>query len=93
MLTPYAIAQIVVSYDSVNLGVSLTVVLNIPILGAVTIGSISGNLAQGISLKIGYARILSGEVGVRLDGNDVILYWEFSAFGSSYKSSVKLFSI
>lgn len=76
-----------------NLGVGLTVVLNIPILGAVTIGSISGSLAQGISLKIGYSGLLSGEVGVRLDGSDVILFWEFTAFGHSYKGSTKLFSV
>lgn len=76
-----------------NLGVSLTVVLNIPIIGAVTVGNTSGNLAQGLSLKIGFPGVLNGNVGVKLDGNDAILYWDFTALGSSAKASVKLFDI
>lgn len=67
--------------------------LNLPIIGGITIGKVSGNLKQGVSLKIGYKAIASGEVGVRLDGSDVIVYWKLSAFGKSYEDEVKLFSI
>lgn len=52
-----------------------------------------GNLKHGVSLKIGYSGIVSGEVGVRLDGNKVILYWEFTAFGATYKDEIVIFSI
>lgn len=67
--------------------------MNIPILGSIQIGKVGGNLKHGVSLKIGYSGIVSGEVGVRLDGNKVILYWEFTAFGATYKDEIFIFSI
>lgn len=75
------------------MGVDVQVKLNIPILGSVEIGKISGNLKQGVSLKVGYSSVAGGEVGVKLDGSDVILYWDLKAFSYSYKDQIKLFSI
>lgn len=86
-------AQIVINYDLANLGVDVQVKLNVPILGSVEIGKISGNLKQGLSLKVGYSGIAGGEVGVKLNSSDVILYWDLSAFSYSYKDEIKLFSI
>lgn len=71
----------------------MQVKLNIPILGSVEIRKFSGNLEQGVSLKVVYSGIAGGEVGVKLNGSDVILYWDLSAFSYSYKDEVKLFSI
>lgn len=85
--------QVTINYDEVNLGIEIIVKIKIPFLGSVEIGKVSGNLKQGVSLKIGYKGIASGEIGVRLDGSNVVLYWDLSAFGASYKDQVKLFSI
>lgn len=67
--------------------------LDIPFIGPVQIGKVGGNLKHGVSLKMGYSGILSGEVGIRLDGNNVVLYWEFTAFGAKYKDEIVIFSI
>ena len=82
-----------INYDLANLGVEVVAKVNVPILGSITIAKASGNPNQGVSLNIGYKGIASGEVGVRLDGSTVILYWDLSAFGASYKDEISLFSI
>ena len=82
-----------INYDLANLGVEVVAKINIPILGSITIAKASGNLKQGVSLNVGYKGIASGEIGVRLDGSTVVLYWNLSAFGASYKDEVNLFSI
>lgn len=75
------------------MSVEIVVKLNLPIIGSHTIGKVSGNLKQGVVLKIGYKLIASGELGVRLVGDDVILYWNFSANGKEYAYEIKRFSI
>ena len=87
------IEKIVINYDLVNLGVEVVAKIKVPILGSITIAKASGNLKQGVSLKIGYKGIASGEVGVRLNGSTVVLYWDVNAFGASYKDEINLFSI
>lgn len=67
--------------------------INIPIIGKIQIGKVAGNLEQGVALKIGYKAIASGEIGVKREDGSIILYWDLSAFGSSYKDQIKLFSI
>ena len=85
--------KIVINYDLANLGVEVVAKIKVPILGSITIAKASGNLKQGVSLKIGYKGIASGEVGVRLNGSTVVLYWDVNAFGASYKDEINLFSI
>lgn len=67
--------------------------ISLPFIGGIEIGKVAGNLKQGVSIKVGYKGIASGEIGVKLDGSSVILYWDLSAFGASYKDEIKLFSI
>ncbi|KAF5373482.1 hypothetical protein D9615_009428 [Tricholomella constricta] len=86
--------EIDLTVDLSTFSVALKVILNIPIIGGVTIANVVGNLKDGIELKIGYPGILGGIVGLKLDGNsDVVLSWDFTALGKSFKGSKVLFHI
>ena len=89
----YFVIQFVVSFDPSNFGITLTVILDLPIIGPIVIGQVSGNLKNGISIKVGYPGVLSGEVGVKLEGNAVYLFYDFTAFGTHYKNQIHLFDI
>lgn len=64
-----------------------------PILGEVTVAKVKGNLKQGVVLHIRYSDLVKGDVGVKLDGSTVVLYWELSALGAELNDKVELFTI
>lgn len=82
-----------VAYNPTTGTISLEAYVNVPIIGSVGIGKISGNLTDGINLSLGYPGILSGSVGIKLDGSTVTLIYSFTAFGSSYEDEIPLFNI
>lgn len=67
--------------------------LVVPIIGAVTLGSVSGGLKTGVELKIGYEDLAEGKFGVKLDDGKVVLYWDLKAFGESYEDDLELFTL
>ncbi|KIJ27620.1 hypothetical protein M422DRAFT_271166 [Sphaerobolus stellatus SS14] len=86
--------EINVTIDLSNFSVALTVLLNLPFIGTVTVANIVGNLKQGVNVSIGFPGFLGGTVGLHLTANnDIVLDWDFTALGSSYKGSKVLFHI
>ena len=85
--------QISITYDLSSLEVEIKVKINVPILGSVTIAKAQGNLKQGVSVNVGYKSIASGEVGLKLNGSTVIVFWNLTAFGKTLKDELELFTI
>lgn len=85
--------QIAINYDLATLSADINVKLNVPLLGAISIAQVHGNLKSGIQATVGYRGIAKGEVGVRLDGSSVILYWNIKAYGTHLKDEIELFSL
>ena len=85
--------QVAITYDLSTLEVEIKVKINVPILGSITIAKAKGNLKQGVSVHVGYKGIASGEVGLKLKGSTVIVYWDLNAFGKALKDQIELFSI
>ncbi|KAF5377920.1 hypothetical protein D9615_006699 [Tricholomella constricta] len=86
--------EIDLTIDLSTFSVSLKIILKVPILGGVTIANVVGNLKDGIEVKVGYPGLLGGIVGVKLDANsDVVLSWDFTAFGKGFQGSKVLFHI
>ena len=80
-------------YDTKLQTIALQVYLTIPILGTVLVSQDSASLTNGISIKVGYGSILGGEIGIKPDGGDVFLIYNFTAFGKQYAGRVKMFSV
>ncbi|KAF5348166.1 hypothetical protein D9756_010758 [Leucocoprinus leucothites] len=83
--------QVSVAYNPESTGIQLQLFLNVPIIGTVQVGNITGSLKDGVSLKIGYGSLLGGEVGAKLDGGSAYLTYSFSALGKQFGGKVKIF--
>ena len=68
------------------------VYLNI-IFTKVQIAKAGGSLKDGVTLSIGYPGILSGSLTFKMEGNDVVLYYDFTAFGYNYSGKIVIFHI
>ena len=85
--------KVIINFVPSDLGVEIAVKVKVPILGVVTIGKVKGNLKQGVALHFNYSSFANGDVGVKLKGSTVMLYWDLTAFGNNLKDEVKVFSI
>ena len=83
--------KVSIAYDLETKQLVLHVFLTIPIIGTVLVGSVTGSLQTGVSIKIGYGSILGGELGVKLQQNNAFLTYKFKAFGKEYGGQVKVF--
>lgn len=79
---------------------NLIVKVNLPFIDGLEVAKVSGNIKQGVSVAFNYMSTVHGEVGVRLgdagqvsQNLDAVLYWDFFAFGSGYKSRLKLLDV
>ena len=59
----------------------------------VQIAKASGSLNDGVTLSIGYPDVIGGTLTVQLSGNDVMLIYDFTAFGLEYSGKFKIFTI
>ncbi|KAF5358024.1 hypothetical protein D9756_001494 [Leucocoprinus leucothites] len=80
-----------IAYNLQTQKMILEVFLVLPVLGPVLVGASTGSLKDGVSVKIGYESVLTGEVDTRLKNKRGILGYEFEAFGKRYDAEVKLF--
>lgn len=90
--TPY-VYQVLINFVPADLGVEIAAKVKVPILGEVTVAKVKGNLKQGVVLHIRYSDLVKGDVGVKLDGSTVVLYWELTALGAELNDKVELFTI
>ncbi|PAV24143.1 hypothetical protein PNOK_0121100 [Pyrrhoderma noxium] len=87
------ILDLVIAFNSATGTISLEAYVNIPIIGSVNIGQISGSLTDGVNLSLGYPGVLSGSVGIRLSGGTVFLSYSFSALGFTADDEIPLFTV
>lgn len=64
---------------------TLAAYLNAPLIGHVLVGRVIGNLKEGASLSFGYREILRGEARLKLEERNVVLWWEYVAYGKLLK--------
>lgn len=85
--------QVAIKYDVAALNADINIKLNVPLLGSISVAQVHGNLKTGIQATVGYRGIAKGEVGVRLDGSSVVLYWDVKAYGTDLQDEIELFSL
>ncbi|KIM60219.1 hypothetical protein SCLCIDRAFT_1216976 [Scleroderma citrinum Foug A] len=79
--------EIDISIDLDNYSIMVEVYLNI-IFTKVQIAKAGGSLKDGVTLSIGYPGILSGSLTFKTEGSDVVLYYDFTAFGYRYSGKI-----
>lgn len=90
--TPYGY-QVHINFVPADMGIEIVAKVKVPIVGEVTIAKVKGNLKQGVVLHIKYSDLVKGDVGVKLDGSSVVLYWELSALGVELNDKLGLFTL
>ncbi|KAL4066370.1 hypothetical protein V8B97DRAFT_1040755 [Scleroderma yunnanense] len=84
--------EIDISIDLSNFAIVIEVYLHL-IWTKVQIAKASGSLKDGVTLNIGYPGILGGTLTFKLDGKDVVLTYDFNAFGHHYTGRTVIFHI
>ncbi|KLO09388.1 hypothetical protein SCHPADRAFT_893144 [Schizopora paradoxa] len=89
--------EFAVAFNTKSYGLTLQVFLQAPIIGAISVGSISGSLNDGLKITVGYPGILGGVVtftkvskGSKTLG---VLGWDLTVFGKSLKDTINVFEI
>ncbi|KAL4066576.1 hypothetical protein J3A83DRAFT_4257805 [Scleroderma citrinum] len=82
--------EIDISIDLNNYTVVIEVYLHL-IWTKIQIAKASGSLSDGITLTIGYPDILGGTLKFTLEDGDVMLAYDFTAFGFRYTGKIRIF--
>ncbi|KAF9062596.1 hypothetical protein BDP27DRAFT_1336376 [Rhodocollybia butyracea] len=73
-----------ISYEPDEQAVILQLYFGLPILGSVLVGGVTGSVETGITLNAKFSSHLTGDVGIKLNGKHVLLFFDFTAFGHAW---------
>jgi len=89
--------EISLAFNIKTFGITLQVFLEAPILGTISIASVSGSLNEGLKLDVAYPDFLGGTMRLYKysEGSKTYarLTWNVTVFGKKYEDTINVFQL